>query len=124
MYDEICSILTEAGIDLKDLFLNVDPAFDSEEFQQVCQKENIFLNVKENSRNSTNQENDPYQSGTHIFDDELYKKRSVIEHLNAWIDSFKALLVRFEFSVRNWMALHFIAFSVIFLRKINKKIKG
>jgi hypothetical protein len=32
-------------------------------------------------------------------------------------------LVRFEFSVRNWMALHFIAFSVIFLRKISKKIK-
>ena len=41
----------------------------------------------------------------------------------AAIDGFKALLVRFEFSVRNWSALHFIAFSVIFLRKINKKIK-
>lgn len=38
-----------------------------------------------------------------------------------WIDGFKALLVRFEFSVRNWMSLHFIAFSIIFLRKINKK---
>ena len=39
------------------------------------------------------------------------------------IDGFKALLVRFEFSVRNWGALHFIAFSVIFLLKISKKIK-
>lgn len=36
---------------------------------------------------------------------------------------FKALLVRFEFSARNWMSLHFMAFSVIFLRKISKKQK-
>ena len=31
------------------------------------------------------------------------------------IDGFKALLVRFEFSVRNWMSLHFIAFHCILL---------
>ncbi len=45
----------------------------------------------------------PYQSGTHIFDEQLYKDRSVIEHSNVWIDGFKALLVRFEFSVINWL---------------------
>ena len=99
------------------------PGFDSKEFQEVCQKEEIIANVKPNPRNSANQQHDPYQSGTHIFDEELYEDRTVIEHANAWIDGFKALLVRFEFSVRNWMALHFIAFSVIFLRKINRKTK-
>jgi hypothetical protein len=61
--------------------------------------------------------------GTHIFDEQLYAARSVIEHANAWIDGFKALLVRFEFSVKNWMSLHFIAFAVIFLRKISRKKK-
>ncbi len=66
---------------------------------------------------------EPYESKTHIFDEELYKDRSVIEHANAWIDGFKALLVRFEFTVRNWMSLHFIAFAIIFLRKINKRLK-
>lgn len=99
------------------------PGFDSKEFREACQKEEIIPNVKANPRNSANQQEEPYQSGTHIFDDELYKHRAVIEHANAWIDGFKALLVRFEFSVRNWMALHFIAFSVIFLRKIDKKQK-
>ena len=123
LFDEICNMLKSAGLNLKGLFLNADPGFDSEEFRETCQKEEIILNVKPNPRNSANQQPEPYQSGTHIFDEELYKDRSVIEHANAWIDGFKALLVRFEFLVRNWMALHFMAFSVIFLRKINKKTK-
>jgi transposase len=123
LFNEICNLLKEAGLDLNGLFLNADPGFDSENFRQVCQEEGIFPNVKPNPRNSTKLKDEPYQSGTHIFDEQLYKDRSVIEHSNAWIDGFKALLVRFEFSVRNWMALHFIAFSVIFLRKISKKIK-
>lgn len=123
LFDEICSLLKEAGINLKGLFLNADSGFDSADFVAACEQEEIIANVKENPRNSANQEPEPYESGTHIFDGELYQDRSVIEHANAWIDGFKALLVRFEFSVKNWMSLHFIAFSVIFLRKINRKWK-
>lgn len=124
LFEQICSILKEAGINLDGLFLNADPGFDSENFRQACEKENIIANIKPNPRNKKdNQQEEPYQRGTHIFDEELYKDRSVIEHSNAWIDGFKALLVRFEYTVRNWISLHFIAFSVIFLRKINKKIK-
>jgi transposase len=123
LFNEICELLKQAGIDLNGLFLNADPGFDSRDFRQACQAKGIFPNVKPNPRNSSKKKDEPYQNGTHIFDEQLYKDRSVIEHSNAWIDSFKALLVRFEFSVRNWMALHFIAFSVIFLRKISKKIK-
>lgn len=100
------------------------PGFDGENFYKACENENIIPNVKPNPRNDSEEQRlEPYQSGRHIFDEELYKDRSVIEHANAWIDGFKALLLRFEFSVKNWMALHFIAFAIIFLRKINKKIK-
>ena len=123
LFDEICTLLKEAGLDLKGLFLNADPGFDSVDFEAACAKEEIIANVKENPRNSANSERPIYESGTHVFDDELYADRSVIEHANAWIDGFKALLVRFEFSVKNWMSLHFIAFSVIFLRKIKRKEK-
>ena len=124
LFDEICALLKEAGLDLKGLFLNADPGFDSADFEAACAKEEIIANVKENPRNSANSERPIYESGTHVFDDELYADRSVIEHANAWIDGFKALLVRFEFSVKNWMSLHFIAFSVIFLRKIKRKKKA
>ena len=123
LFEEICTLLKEAGIKLEGLFLNADPGFDSQDFRQACQKEEIIANVKDNPRNSVNAANEPYQSGTHIFDDKLYQDRSVIEHANAWMDGFKALLIRFEFTVRNWMSLHFIAFLVIFLRKINRKLK-
>ncbi len=124
LFDEICSLLKAAGLDLKGLFLNADSGFDSADFEAACGKEEIIANVKENPRNSANSEPPVYESSTHVFDDELYADRSVIEHANAWIDGFKALLVRFEFSVKNWMSLHFIAFSVIFLRKIKRKEKG
>ena len=38
------------------------------------------------------------------------------ERTNAWIDAFKALLVRFETKARTWMSLHHIAFSLILIR--------
>ena len=120
LFDEICGLLKAAGIDLKGLFLNADAGFDSADFRAACEAEEIIANVKENPRNA---EPSVYESGTHVFDDQLYTDRSVIEHANAWLDGFKALLVRFEFSIKNWMSLHFIAFSVIFLRKISRKKK-
>jgi len=123
LFNELCTLLKEAGINLKGLFLNADPGFDSADFEAACEKEEIIANVKENPRNSANSEPAVYESGTHVFDSELYQHRSVIEHANAWIDGFKALLVRFEFSVKNGVSLHFIAFSVIFLRKIKRKEK-
>lgn len=124
LFKEICSLLKKAGINLNGLFLNADPGFDGENFRNACESENIIPNIKPNQRNNSEEQRlESHKNSTHIFDEELYKDRSVIEHSNAWLDGFKALLVRFEFSVKNWMSFHFIAFSVIFLRKINKKTK-
>ena len=99
LFREICDLLKKAGINLDGLFLNADAGFDSDSFREACSEENIIANVKPNSRNQTEAtKTEPYKSGTHIFDEELYRDRFVIEHSNAWIDGFKALLVRFEFS--------------------------
>jgi hypothetical protein len=60
------------------------PRFDGEIFYKACESENIVANVKPNPRNESEEQRlEPYQSGTHIFDEELYKDRSVIEHSNA-----------------------------------------
>jgi transposase len=123
LFEELCLLLKKAGIDVAGLFLNADPGFDSEGFKQICEEKQIIPNIKPNPRNSSAKDEQPYESGTHIFDEQLYKDRSVIEHANAWIDAFKALMVRFEFSVRNWRSLHLLAFAIIFLRKITKKMK-
>lgn len=63
------TLLQQAGIHLKGLFLNADPGFDSADFHKACQQQEIIANVKPNPRNSLGQEGDPYQKGTHIFDD-------------------------------------------------------
>ena len=48
----------------------------------------LIANIKTNPRNAK-QENQE----EHYFDEELYKKRTVIERANAWVDGFKALVV-------------------------------
>lgn len=68
-------------------------------FVRLVKKKTSFSNVKVNSSKTFQKEEAPCESRTHIFDDDLYKDKSVIEHSNAWIDGFKALLVRFEFSL-------------------------
>ena len=120
LFEEICRLLQEAGISLKGLFLNADAGFDGDKFRAVCEREEIILNVRPNPGNGSSA---VYESGQHVFDELLYADRGAVERSNAWLDGFKALLIRFEFSVRNWKALHFMAFFIIFFRKIPQKKK-
>ena len=55
---------------------------------------------------------------TGIFDELLYKCRFVVEKTNAWLDGFKAILVRFETNKIHWKALNLPAFVVILLRQL------
>jgi transposase len=114
--------LAVSQISLKGVFLNADPGFHAEIVETICAKYDIFPNIKPRKNSKPSEE--PYENGTFIFDTDLYKHRSVVEHTNAWIDAFKALLVRFETSIQNWKSLHYLAFLVIFQRKIaNDKTK-
>lgn len=110
--EEILSLLNKAEIEHKGLFLNADSGFDSENLRRFLERKEINANIKINIRNNKTEDSDYY------FDEELYKRRFKIEKANAWLDAFKALLIRFETSVTNWNALHYIAFAVTFLRKI------
>ena len=118
MFKELLALLKSAGVDTRGVFLNADSGFDSRELRQICSTEEIEANIKANPRNTIN---DSRQY--HYFDEELYKRRMVIEQANAWLDGFKSLLIRFETSARNWISLHWMAFSIGFLRKFNTCIK-
>lgn len=111
---ELFAFLKEAGIETKGLFLNADAGFDSQEFRQQCSKMQIEANIASNPRHRSATEEYVY------FDEVLFKRRRVIEQANAWLDSFKALLIRFETKAQHWLALHFLAFTVLLIRKINK----
>ncbi|MGI4872170.1 MAG: transposase [Janthinobacterium lividum] len=116
LFQQLCTFLEAAGIPVAGLFLNTDKAFDTTSFRQACATRDIEANIPRNPRAADWQPDDDT-----FFDPELYRRRVVVEHANAWLDGFKTLLVRYETIVGNWLAWHWLAFVVIFLRKINRR---
>ncbi len=101
------------GFSCKGLFLNADAGFDTKDFRSLCYTKDIIPNIDKNKRRGIKDKNEDM----YVFDKQLYDRRFVVEQLNAWIDGFKTLRVRYETSSQNWMQLHCIAFAVVFLRK-------
>lgn len=119
-FGEMINQLESAGIDTRSIFLNADAGFDSDQFRGICAKQEIEANVKSNPRNS--KEDAPIREDLY-FDEELYKRRTVIERANAWIDGFKALIIRYEKTISTWMSLHWLAFSTMFINRINRSVR-
>ena len=110
---EIFTNMEQIGFCCKGLFLNADAGFDTKDFRRLCYAKDIIPNIDKNKRRGVKEENDDM----YVFDKQLYNRRFVVEQLNAWVDGFKTLRVRYETSSQNWMQLHYIAFAVLFLRK-------
>lgn len=112
LFSEMCALLQEAGIDLEGVFMNADAGFDAEGLRLACSERNIEANINPNEHNT-----EPSAAYTY-FDEQLYRRRFTIERTNAWLDGFKALLVRYEGLVKTWIAQHFMAFTILLLRKL------
>ncbi len=48
---------------------------------------------------------------------DMIEQRYAIERIRARVDGFKALLVRQEVKINTWIALHFMAFALIFIKR-------
>lgn len=116
LFAELCDLLEAAELRLDGLFLNADKAFDVKVLRQACARRNIEVNIPRNRRTADWQTDDDT-----LLIPELYQRRQVIEQLNAWLDGFKTLLVRFETCLHTWLAFHWLAFSVLLLRKIGRQ---
>jgi transposase len=112
-FGQLCALLEEAQISLEGLFLNADSGFDAKVLRQDCFRRGSEANIAPNPRSSKKVELEDT-----FLDPELYRERTAVERTNAWLDSFKTLLVRFETNAENWLAFHFLAFAVLLLRKI------
>lgn len=113
-FEEVVTILEDAEIPVDGIFLNADAGFDSEGFRNKCESKGIIPNVDYNKRRG-NKDHD------HLLDRELYKERYSIERTNAWMDSFRSLLNRFDVTVSSWKGFNILAFIVLGLRKFNQK---
>jgi len=108
-FEVITETLEEANIPVKGLFLNADAGFDSKDFRKSCYKNNINANICFNKRNASS-ERDEY------FDKKLYNERYAVERTNAWIDSYRSLLNRFDTTIESWKG----SFIIIAIKKIKK----
>ena len=107
--------LEKSHIRVDGLFLNADAGFDCDVLRGfLCEKE-VIANICINKRR---------ENADDIFvDDELYAERYSIERTNAWMDSFRTLLNRFDTTVSSWMSWNYLAFAVLLLKKISRKQK-
>ncbi|MEZ5197142.1 MAG: hypothetical protein R2764_12265 [Bacteroidales bacterium] len=108
--DKMLQDLRSSNIRTDWLFLNADAGFDVENFRAFCYRNDIIDNIDKNKRNGCESE--------HLFDSLLYKCRFVVERTNAWLDAFKAILIRFETNKIHWKGLNLLAFCVILLRQL------
>ena len=70
-----------------------------------------------NKRSGTQRDNE-------LLDELLYKERYSIERTNAWMDSYRSVLNRFDTTQTSWEGWNYIAFILIFLKKIRKSEKS
>lgn len=116
-FKSMLDTLNCAKIRIDGLFLNADSGFDSKELRNLCNELEIIPNIAINKRN--NAEYDDI-----IVDELLYEERCSIERTNAWLDSCRTLLNRFDVTNSSWSDFNIIGCIIILLKKINKKQKS
>ena len=102
------------GLDIRGAFFNADRAFDTKEARKTCFNHGIVPNIDENKRNRKTAKRGPKR----FFNKDIYKNRFISERSFAWIDKFRALLVRFYRKDVYFLGAHFIVFTMINLRHV------
>ena len=110
---ELFSGLKALSLLVSELFLNADVGFDAEQFRRVCHEYGVFPNVAFNKRRGKQREEE-------FLDELLYKERNGIERANAWMDTYRNVLNRFDTTLPSWKGWNYIIFILIFLKKIRK----
>lgn len=102
------------GISIVGSYFNADSAFDTKAARWTCFNHKVIPNVMENKRSRKKTKRGPKR----LFNPEVYKLRFSSERTFAWIDKFRALLVRFDRKAAHFMGAHFIVYALINLRHL------
>jgi len=107
-------LLKRLGLDIQGTFFNADKAFDTKDARKTCFNHGLVPNIDENKRNRKTAK----RGRKRFFDPDVYKHRFTSERSFAWIDKFRALLIRFDRRDAYFLGAHFIAFTMINLRHV------
>ena len=102
------------GLSITGTFFNADSAFDTRDARKVCFNHGAIPNMVENKRNRKTAK----RGRKRLFNADIYKQRFTSERSFAWIDKFRALLIRFDRKDVNFLGGHHIAFAMINLRHL------
>jgi transposase len=106
--------MKQLGLSLIGAFFNADSAFDTHDGRKVCFNHGLVPNIAENTRNRKQ----PKPGRKRLFNAHVYHQRFTSERSFAWIDKFRALLIRYDRKDVNFLGGHFIAFAMINLRHL------
>lgn len=102
------------GIEIAGSYFNADAAFDTRAARRTCFNHKLIPNIVENTRSRKR----PKGGRKRLFNRDVYKLRFTSERTFAWIDKFRALLVRFDRKAAHFMGAHYIAYALIKLRRL------
>jgi transposase len=102
------------ALEIANAFFNADSAFDTRDARTVCFNHQVIPNIAENRRNRKQIK----RGRKRLFNPEVYKRRFTSERSFAWIDKFRALLLRFDRKDANFLGAHHLAFAMINLRHL------
>lgn len=102
------------GISLVGSSFNADSAFDTKAARWTCFNHKVIPNMAENKRSRKQTKRGPKR----LFNPEVYKRRFSSERTFAWIDKFRALLIRFDRKAAHFMGAHYIVYTLINLRHL------
>jgi hypothetical protein len=102
------------GISIVGSYFNADSAFDTKAARWTCFNHQVIPNIAENKRSRKR----PKRGRKRLFNPEVYNRRFSSERTFAWIDKFRALLVRFDRKAAHFMGAHYIVYALINLRHL------
>lgn len=102
------------GLTIAGAYFNADSAFDTLDARKVCFNHQVVPNICQNKRNRKA----PKRGRKRLFNPTVYKQRFTSERSFAWIDKFRALLIRYDRKDANFLGAHHLAFALINLRHL------
>ncbi|MDX1992539.1 MAG: transposase family protein [bacterium] len=102
------------GISVAGSYFNADAAFDTKAARWTCFNHKLIPNIVENTRSRKRSK----PGRKRCFNPDIYKLRFTSERTFAWIDKFRALLVRFDRRAAHFMGAHYIVYALINLRHL------
>jgi transposase len=106
--------IKQQGLSIRGAYFNADSAFDTQEARKTCFNHGLKPNIPENKRNRKKSK----RGRKRIFNKEVYKHRFTSERSFAWIEKFRALLIRFDRRDLYFLNEHYIAFAMINIRHL------